>query len=402
MEVFAARFPIFDRKKSVYGYELAPRGSWRHYHGAIASTPPAPEQAGLRIDKLLGGRRGFLTFDRESLLDGIHRDFSPDSTVIRLEAATGIDEPLLEACRAARDQGFQLALAGLDEPNLGSPILPLASIVDVNFPEVPADRRKRICGHLNARGIEPLASQLQSEAEFDNAQEDGFTLFGGVFYQTPNIELDTDKLSPNQLIALQLLKEVSRPDVAAEDLAGLIQRDVALTYQLLRLVNSVWFGLRYEVTSIRHALVCLGPREVQRWATTMTMALVGGEKPDALLELALTRAKFAESLAVLAGRGARAPESFLVGMFSLLDAITDRPMEEVLADIALSADIKQALQGRPSDCLPIYKAMLAYECGQWVLFTDLAREVGIDADRVPPLYRGALEWSRQAQALMAG
>ena len=204
----------------------------------------------------------------------------------------------------------------------------------------------------------------------------------------------------SRLVALQLLRDVNKIGVSPEELAEVVQRDVGLTYQLLRLVNSAWFGLRYKIMSIRHALVLLGMRETQRWASTMAMCLVTDDKPGALLELALTRAKFAESLALQGPMANRASEFFLLGMFSLLDAITDRPMEEILGEVALAEGVKQAILGRSGDCLPIYKAVLAYEHGLWVLFGDLAKEIGIDPDRVPPLHRSAVQWAQQAQAFM--
>lgn len=399
-EVFAARSPIFDQTKRVYGYELAYRGSWGDYHKAIHSGPGGTRKAELGIERLLGDKRGFLAFDRESLLAGFHLDFSGETAVVCLSAA-GTDAELLQACQGLRAQGYVLALTGCDEQALASPLLPLATVASADFQTVSPDARQRLCQGLNDAGIAPMAGRLESESQFLQALDEGFKLFGGVFFRTPDIKPRSEKLNPNRMVAIGLLKEVNKPEVSPDELADIIQRDVGLTYNLLRMVNSAWFGFRHQIMTVRHALVCLGPREVRRWATAMAMLMVNDTKPPALVELSLTRAKFAESLAVLAGLEDRAADFFLLGMFSLLDAITDRPMEDILSEVALTESVKQAILNRTGDCVGIYKLMLAYEHGQWVLLADLAAENGIDPEKIPTFHREALEWSQRAHALIA-
>ena len=181
------------------------------------------------------------------------------------------------------------------------------------------------------------------------------------------------------------------PDFDA--LASIISRDVSLSYRLLRVVNSAAFGLRHKVKSIKHALVIMGLSEVRRWIAVLAVTGISGEKSRALAEAAILRARMAELLAAPVGLAQRASELFLAGLLSLMDALLDRPMGEVVDLLPLTEDTRTALLGEAGPFLPVLQLVMAYEKAQWEQVEALAPTLGIRQAFLPEAYADSLAWA---------
>jgi EAL and modified HD-GYP domain-containing signal transduction protein len=179
-------------------------------------------------------------------------------------------------------------------------------------------------------------------------------------------------------------------------LEQVIKRETSLCYKLLRYLNSPAFAFSTEISSIRHAISLIGLEEVRKWTNLLVLAGMGENKPPALVLTSLVRAKFCEDLAPALGLANRAMDLFLMGLLSTLDAIVERPMAEILSELAISRDIKAALlqargQNRFRD---IYELVLAYERGNWDGFSRLAAAMRANEDRIAEAYLAAVKWSQ--------
>jgi len=126
------------------------------------------------------------------------------------------------------------------------------------------------------------------------------------------------------------------------------------------------------------------------------MASMGSDKPDELVVQALTRGRFCESLAPMLGMKPRSQELFLLGMFSVIDAILGRPLEEILKDLPLSDEIKDALSGKPNRLRAVFDYALAYEKGDWDDLSAKADALGLDESGIPAVYLAAMHWAKRS------
>lgn len=400
--LYRTRVPVLNPQGRVHGYVLV--------QGGESSAKPFPAE-GMEDPKLAemkdllsvnGGRRGFVDLDQDVLFKPLPTIADANSTVFCLSETALSDSMVIERCRQLKAKGHHLALNVFTHNGFDSERLDVIETARVDFASLGSKDRIDLCNICRERGIAVMAQGLETQDDHKRAHAEGFALYAGRFIEKPSSHLQRTVLSANNLLALRLLKEASQHEPCMKDLAKLIQQDFALSFQLLRLVNSAWFGLRHKVMSIEHALVLMGRREVQRWAAMMAFHAAGSSKSEAVFELALSRAKFCEQLAPLAGLAQQAPELFLLGMLSLVDAIMDRPMAEILTEIALADNIRGALLGGQSDYTPLYEVMTAYEHGQWELFEVLARKICIAPGSIPALFQNSLEWSRQALLFVGG
>jgi len=400
--VFVARQPIFHRAKNVHGYELLFRsGRENRYDGkdGDASTRDviAASFVDIGLDELTGGQRGFVNFTRNLLLEDVADLLPPDLVTVEILESVDPDDDIIRACARLKDAGYTLALDDFVMADIEHPLLDLADIVKVDFAATSAEDRKRLADFLRSRRIKPLAEKVETEEDFQQADADGYHYFQGYFFSKP-IMHEGKSIAGNKLAYLRVLEQVNRPEMSLDQIEKVIKQDIPLTYKLLRFMNSVWFGLRYKVSSIKRALVMLGPKEIRKWFALISLREMGTDKPNELFLHGMIRAKMCEGVAPLSGMTKHASELFLMGMFSVMDALLDAPMADVLGKLPLDENVKSALLGQDSPFRPVHDLVTTYEMGQWDRFSDNATRLKVDLAAVPPIFGESLKWANQAFA----
>jgi len=400
--VFVARQPIFHRAKNVHGYELLFRsGQENTYTGtdgdACTRDVIASSFVDIGLDELTGGARGFVNFTRNLLLGDVADLLPPDLVTVEVLETVEPDREVIEACKRLKDAGYTLALDDFVLADQGNPLLDLADIVKVDFLGTSPEERRRLASYLAEQKIKPLAEKVETEEEFQQADDAGYQYFQGYFFSKPIIH-EGKSIAGNKLSYLRLLEQVNRPEMSMDEIEAVIKQDLTLTYKLLRFMNSVWFGLRYKVSSIKRALVMLGPKEIRKWFALVSLREMGTDKPNELFLRGMLRAKMSEGLAPVTGMQKRASELFLMGMFSVVDALLDAPMEGVLEKLPLDGQVKGALLGQDTTFRPVYDLVTTYELGQWDKFCHHANHLKVDLAAVPPIFGESLKWANQAFA----
>ncbi len=401
MTIAIARQPILDRERALYGYELLFRDGLDNALDAL-DLPDGTEATSqvisnsvlmFGIDALTGGGKAFINVTRDVLLSG-HIYLLPKDTVIpEVPESVSSDREVIEACRKLKKSGFQIALddIGPDDPG---PLLEIADIVKVDFQRTGEERQRALVDDLGARGVTLIAEKIEEYDQFARAVDLGFDYFQGYFFARPET-LSRPEIPGSKRQCLDLLSEINRPDLNFDELHNIIKRDVSLTYRLLRYLNSASFGFRAEIGSIRQALVMLGEKEIRKWATLISMATIGEEKPSELLVVALTRARFLEIFAAYVDEADRAQDLFLLGMFSLLDAVVDQPLDRCLEGMPIAEPILGALLGQPGYFLQLLELTVLYERGAWNELGLVARDLSISPTTIPDAYLNATRWARQ-------
>lgn len=398
MHVYVARQPIYDTTLNVSAYELLFRSSpcdmFSCGDSDYASLALLVNSfIAIGIDRLSGGRPVHVNFTQKLLEDGVPSLFPPELVVVEVLETTMPGPAVLAALASLRDQGFRIALDDYTgQPHL-EPFLGLVDIVKVDFTLTSPAHRAMIPRSATGRWDAIfLAEKVATRDEFEMAARHGYRLFQGNFLSCPEIAVGRD-IPPNVLASLQLLRQAHDPQPDFDVLASTISRDVSLAYRLLRVVNSAAFGLRHKVTSIKHALVIMGISEVRRWIAVLAITGLNEQKPGALAESAIVRARMAELLATPAGLRERALELFLAGLLSLMDALLDRPMRQIVGLLPLTEDTRAALLGEPGPFLPVLQLVMAYQDAQWEQVEALVRALAIGPSILPEAYTQSLAWA---------
>jgi c-di-GMP phosphodiesterase len=385
-EVFVARQPIFDRKLHVAGYELL-------FRGGNATTARVADSEGatasvvlgafteIGLERLVGAKPGWVNVSREFVLGGLASTMPPSVVGLEILEAELLDERFVHALIELKRQGYRLALDDFEYSVSAERLLGLVDVVKLDLIALGREGMAREVARLKPYGMTLLAEKVESHEEHAFCAELGCDLFQGFFFCRPEL-VHHRGIIANRASMLQIVAALQDPTVQLGQLERMIGRDVGLSFRLLRYINSAFFGLRFEISSIGQALALLGVENLRRWATLTVLASIDGKPPE-LTVTALVRARFCEQ----AGRqlpGPRPGELFTLGLFSVIDALMDAPIEDVVAMIPFPSDMRDALTERRGEKGALLDCVTALEAG--------------DFDRAQRLVRGAGE--HYVEALM--
>ncbi|WP_418792064.1 EAL and HDOD domain-containing protein [Phosphitispora sp. TUW77] len=397
MDVFVARQPIFNRCQQVFGYELLYRLGTENYYpdsnGDYASSEVIANSFLLfGLESLTGGKRAFINFTENLLKNEVAANLPNDLIAVEILEHVKRNKEIVTACKRLKELGYMLVLDDFVYESVYEPLLDIADIIKIDFLETPSENRKNLINKYRNKKVNFLAEKVETIDDFKQALESGFTYFQGYFFSKPIIISGKD-IPANKLNYIQLLHEINMVDLDFDRLDNIIKRDVSLSYKLLRYINSAAFGFRTKITSIKHALVMLGIQEIKKWLSLITLKGMCEDKPDEILTSSIIRARFGELIAQKCGLADRSSDLFLVGMFSLIDAIIGRSMSDILAELPVSEDVKKTLLGEKHIYRDIFELILSYEKGDWKSFSYYASLIKLDEKEVPQFYIMSLEWA---------
>ncbi len=393
-DIFVARQPIFDPDQNLFAYELLYRSSQNNtYQGtdATAATLDVMKSAFLVLgSQLTGSKKAFINFNRELLEKRSAFALHPHSTVIEILEDVQADDTMVEICRELKNAGYTIALDDFDERN--NMLVDFADIIKVDFRATHPRDRKELVESNKRKKITFLAEKVETIEEFEEAKEIGYAYFQGYFFSKPVI-VSARSIPTSKVNYVRMLSEINRPELDFLTLEKTIMQDTYLTYTLLNYMNSAYFGFRDQITSIGQALVFLGERELRKWASLVILTFVGADRPSEVVTTSLIRAKFCEHFAPLCNLTANASELFMMGMFSMLDVMIGRPLDEILATINVSNQVKTALGPGGNLYGDVLRLAFSYEKGDWDEFAQWSERMGIDQSIVPDMYCKSVEWA---------
>lgn len=399
MNVFVARQPIFDEQQKVYAYELLFRSGWDNFYdqsdGDYASSSVLSHSFLLiGLDSLTRGKRAFINFTRNLLLNEVATIFPKELMAIEILENIEPDDEIIAACKKLKQFGYLLVLDDFVFKVNYKPLVELADIIKVDFLNTKFEERLTIIQRVGSSKIKFLAEKLESRETFEQALELGFSYFQGYFFCKPDV-ISSHDVPAYKLNYLRLLSEINRPEVNYDKLEKIFKRDLTLSYKLLNYINSAHFGFWNKIRSIKHALALLGLVESKKWLSLIALSCIGKDKPDELVVSSIVRAYFCELIAPKIGLKDRASELFLMGLFSMLDSFLDQPMAEVLDRLPISIEIKNALLGKKSHFRDVLDLILSYEKGHWKQFSEYAAKLKVEEPDIPEFFLKAIEWAQQ-------
>jgi c-di-GMP-related signal transduction protein len=394
---FFARQPILDGTKSVFGYELLFRNSLQNSYTSLNGEHATLDILSNAIfhtsfERMVGGKFGFVNFTRELLLSDVVHLFSPEHIIIEVLEDVVPDDAIVAACRKLKESNYRIALDDFVAGDLNNPLIPLADFIKVDFLQAKGPDRRLIAGRLLPLNINLLAEKVETDGDYRDGLELGYRLFQGYFFSKPLVQSGR-RLESSQVSCVRLLQSVFKDQCDYSELNEIVSGDMSLSYRMLKLANSPYFGFRIEITSILHAITLMGCSGMKRFVSLIAIGTSSSNKPTELAIACLVRARMGEEIAPLIGFADRASALFLTGLFSLLDALLDCSMKEALAELPIEQEIKAALLGDGNILRNALDAITAYERGDWDQFKKAARLIHLQEDNFPAIYASAIEWA---------
>ncbi len=396
LEVFVGRQPIFDKNLNIFGYELLFRDSdisrARVEDGDVATSKVIVDgftlaQKGTKKDTVF-----FINFPYNILTSNIAEVLPKKNVVVEILENVIVDRKVLKTCLELKKKGYVLALDDYVGEITNKNLFKIIDIVKIDILNMELDFIKKLI--LKIKKINPLVKILAEKVEdrdiFNSVKEFGAELFQGFFFQKPEV-IKGKTIPPSTITRLNLLAFLSKKEHDLEDLEKMIRTDLTLSYKLLNYINSPAIGLPNKIKYIRQAINLLGYDNIINWCRIFLMSIIN--PTDIGIELirqSVVRGYFFMGLKQVIKTDYTEDELFLLGLFSLLDALVGHSMDDVLKSMPLDKGIKDTLLGKDTPFLPYLEIIQYQERGNYSKIDKLSKQVGLSEDLIRSLYINAL------------
>jgi EAL and modified HD-GYP domain-containing signal transduction protein len=397
--VVFARQPIFDDRLRVSAYELLfrrPNQTTAQFvdgdHATARVVVGAFVDVGL--DRVVGDHPAFINCTRSLLSSDVLCTLPPGRVVLEVLEDIDYDDDLLANMIRLRDLGYRFALDDFSWRPGAERVVPLADYVKLDVMALGLDGVAAQIKLLSGYRGTIIAEKVETQEEKTRCAELGCHLFQGYFLERPS-NLDGAAMPASRQSILKLVARIFDPEVGLPEIERIIASDVGISFRVLRIINSAYYHMPREVTSIRQAIALLGLRFTRMWVSLIALADLG-DAPAEVITGACIRARMCQRLAEITGRQDTDPY-YISGLFSMLDAIVQRPLTDVVTDLPLTREVHDALLGKPGPIGDALSCVLALEKGRW---EDVQFEK-LDAKHVQQAYIEALTWAQQAREVLA-
>lgn len=397
--------PLFDENMTVSAYSLFAQkenfllnpsllGTGRN--DGAANIPGLDIIESMGIETLSADKEVFVEVNNISIFSDIDGQCQAphEKLVLLLDNTIKPDSMYVNRLKELKEKGYKLAIRKLAVQNFEvyREILLLMDYILLDHKKIDISKARIYFGKVYPN-IKLCAGNIKTQEIFEELKkEGGYQLYEGEFFRVP-VTKGQVEVAPLKVNYIELLNLVNDDDFELTKAADVIGRDTALVISLLKMVNRM--AVYSEITSIRHAAAMLGQKELKKWINTAVTNELCADKPNEITRLSLLRAKFAENLAPVFEMALHSSELFLMGLFSVLDLILDKPMAEALEMVKVSKDIKEALVNKEGKFAPVLDFITQYEAANW---QEVSRQMvlqNIDMNQVYEAYVKSLQWYKE-------
>lgn len=399
MKVYTARQAIYNRKQNVVAYELLFRDGPENFFPNVETNSATSKllldsHFNQGLDKITSGKPALINYPEKAILEQLPTMLPPNKAMVEILECVPPTPEIYEACRSLYHKGYKLVLDDFKFSSEWEPFLKLIRLIKFDLQDTSFEEIERLLPKLRQfKNLKLLAEKIETQEQFDKAKALGIDFFQGYYFCTPHI-VEQNDVDTNKSVVYAMYQETLKESVNYTKLSSYFERDTALAFKLLKFINSGLFPVRDPISSIKQALIYLGNSQVKKFVNLIITAHVADKKPEELTQMSIIRAKFCEQLAekVLP---THTDESFLLGLFSLLDAILDQPMTDIVQQLPLTKDLSAALIGHENQLGNVLRVVKSYESASWSAMRKACARFKMDQDDLPEIYEAAIVWADQ-------
>lgn len=398
MDIFVARQPIFNRKNEVVAYELLFRNGQNNFYNNANG-----DEATLKViantfytfdfKDITDNKKAFINFTEELIKKEIATILPKEYVVIEILENIEPNDEIVDACKRLKKRGFILALDDFVFHTKYIKLIEIADIIKIDFRITTGGERKKVfeLKKINNK-IKFLAEKVENKDEYDEALKLGYSYFQGYYFSKP-IVLSRKNIPTNKDTAIKILKLINKDDFDFNKLEELIIKDLGLSYKIIKLINSSAYCLKNEVRSIRYAIALLGRKEIIKWLYVVLLNDLKENNTDELIKVSLQRAKLCELICNMSEYKNNVYSAYMVGLFSVMDAILNCSIEVILKELYIDDEIKEGLIEKDNFLNKILKLAINYEKGQWENVEFYTKEIGVNDNKLAEAYIDAIKWA---------
>lgn len=395
---FVARQPIFTEQGQIWGYELLFRSGPDYEVASIAdgdlATFSVATSGFIRSQEDLDqSKKICVNFTEQLLLEGAPQGLPSTVTVIEILEDVIPSQNIIEKLILYKQEGYLIAIDDFEGKIDLAALIEIADIIKVDVLDKSIDDIASICHLIEKSNAIRIAEKVEDKGMIPALKDLGFTLFQGYYFAKPEI-LSGRKIGSTEMSKLRVLQTIEDASTSSETIEKVIAADPSITYRLLRFLNSAAFGFSIKISSIHHAITLLGIKRLKNWLRMVVLSDLLGEKNPEIYTMALNRGKMLEEMVNEEQiTDANAETMFLFGMLSLIDAMMDTPIDQLLSQLPVPDQIKTGYIDKQSQFNKYLQFLAALEHSTPDVFKQLCHELGFQEKRAAEAYLRSIVWA---------
>lgn len=400
LSFYAARQPILNKDKTLFAYELLFRQSLENVFPKINDNQATAKlieglQFNLGLETLTEGTLAFINFTHDSLIDGYPLLLPKDQIVVEILETAKPTKNLLNTCIDLKEKGYILALDDYEHDPIWKHFFPYIDIIKIDYKLSSEEQIRNICEECKPyKNIKLLAEKVETYQEFEHALALGCDYFQGYFFSKPEV-IRSIAFNPSQLSVIKLMAEVNKPEPNILHISSIFEGDAELSFKLLRYAQSPAFKRAKKIENLKQAVVMFGIAELKRFISLLFTAQFSEGKPQQLTLMALVRARFCENMVVYSQSKAETSSAFLIGLLSLLDAMVDANLADLMEKLPISQEMKDTLIRKYGEIANYLTLCECLEKAEWDKAEQLSQSFGFDFMQILDNFQLALAWSSE-------
>jgi EAL and modified HD-GYP domain-containing signal transduction protein len=394
-----ARQPILDTNKNLFAYELLLRNSLDNFFPNNISDEEATAKIidgleyNLGLESLTQGSLAFINFTHDSLINGYPLLLDKEKIVVEILETAKPTKNLLAACIDLKEKGYTIALDDYEHGPGWKHFFPYVDIIKLDYSLTSEQQFLEIISALSPfPNIKLLAEKIETYEDFQHALGIGCEYFQGYFFSRPEV-IKTVAFNPSQVAVVNLMSEINKDELDIKKIVSIFEDDVNLAFKLLRYVQSPIFKRNASIESIRQAILVLGSEELRRFICLLFTAQFSIGKPKELTVMALARGRFCELMAKEVMPTQPLASAYLIGLLSLIDAMVDGDIQELMDKLPLHQKIKNAIINRQGELAKFLQLCELFEKADWPNIEMFCQQIALESERSGLLFREALDWA---------
>jgi EAL and modified HD-GYP domain-containing signal transduction protein len=394
-----ARQPILDKNKNLFAYELLLRDSLDNTFPKNINEDEATAKIieglefNLGLESLTKGSLAFINFTHDSIINGYPFLLDKDKIVVEILETAKPSKRLLDACIDLKNKGYSIALDDYEHDSVWKYFFPYVDIIKLDYSLTTEQQFQEIITALKPfPHIKLLAEKIETYSHFQHGLSIGCEYFQGYFFSRPEI-IKTIAFNPSQIAVANLWTEFNRAEIDIKKVTSIFEDDINLSFKLLRYVQSPIFKRDAVIQSIKQAIIVLGSQELKRFISLLFTAQFSTGKPQALTAMVLSRGRFCELMVNATMPTNSQPSAFLIGLLSLIDAMVDGDIHELMDKLPLHKDMKDAIINRTGESAYFLRLCELFEKADWQNIELFCKQINIDHEQSYRLFQDALNWA---------
>lgn len=400
MNIYLARQAIYDRNFKVEAYELLFRNSKENrFVGNIdedsATIKLISNCATIGLNELTNNKKAYINFSQGVLLNDVASLLSKEKVVVEILENVIPTEDVVSYLQELKSKGYILAL---DDVSFSTNYKNFGTMIDIykiDFKITSPNQRKFLVNVLKNYnpGAKLLAEKIETDEEYIEAMESGYSYFQGYYFSKP-LMIEGKDIPVRNVTCFNLMSELLRDDFDIDKIESIIKTDVSISYKLMKFLNSAAFSFVQKISSIKQAIMLLGRRELKKWLSMIVMSEMRGGNSEEVTNGTIIRGRFCE---LVQSRIEEKNQSlaFMVGLFSNLDSYMQKDMAEIIKELPVDEEIKDALLGKENNLRKVLELVLSYENMNINRMEEYCEMLNLDKKILIDLYMESIEWSNR-------